>query len=83
MASSVSTIPTNDDDQRQERYTNTTLNRGQLKDPDISGALDTLRIQYYYSQTQCEDGARDVRVFLIDSRSSSILRWLRVYFVGF
>ena len=46
MASSVSTIPTNDDDQRQERYTNTTLNRVQLKDPDISGALDTLRIQY-------------------------------------
>ena len=34
--------------------------RGQLKNHDISGALYTLRIQY--TQTQCEDGARDVRV---------------------
>ena len=30
--------------------------------PDISGALYTLRIQYWYTQTQFEDGARDVRV---------------------
>ena len=36
-------------------------NGGQLKNPDISGALYTLRIQYSYTQTQCEDGARDVR----------------------
>ena len=28
--------------------------------PDISGALYTLRIQYKYTQTQFEDGARDV-----------------------
>ena len=35
---------------------------GQLKNPGISGALYTLRIQYSYTQTQCEDGARDVRV---------------------
>ena len=34
----------------------------QLKNPDISGALYILRIQYSYTQTQCEDGARDVRV---------------------
>ena len=41
----------------------TPLNNGsQLKNPDISGALYTLRIQYSYTQTQCEDGARDVRV---------------------
>ena len=33
-------------------------NGSQLKNPDISGALYTLRIQYQY--TQCEDGARDV-----------------------
>ena len=66
MASSVSTIPTNDDDQRQERYTNTTLNRGQLKNPDKSGALYTLRIQYKCTQTLCGDGARDVSS-LIDS----------------
>ena len=26
---------------------------------DISGALFTLRIQYEYSQTQCNEGARD------------------------
>ena len=39
-----------------------TSNRGQLKNPDISGALYTLRIQYWYTQTQFEDGARDVRV---------------------
>ena len=30
--------------------------------PDIFGALYTLRIEYQYTQTQCEDGARDVRV---------------------
>ena len=34
----------------------------QLKNPDISGALYTLRIQYLYTQTHCKDGARDVRV---------------------
>ena len=33
----------------------------QLKNADISGALYTLRIQYEYTQTQSEDGARDVR----------------------
>ena len=38
------------------------INGSQLKNPDISGALHTLRIQYLYTQTQCEDGARDVRV---------------------
>jgi len=37
-------------------------NGSQLKNPDISGALYTLRIQYSYTQTKCEDGARDVRV---------------------
>ena len=37
-------------------------NRGQLKNRDISGALYTLRIQYLDTQTQCEDGARDIRV---------------------
>ena len=36
-------------------------NRGELN-PEISGALYTLRIGYYYSQTQCEDGTRDVGV---------------------
>ena len=36
-----------------------------MKNPDISGALFTLRIQYYYTQTECEDGARDVRVLLL------------------
>ena len=37
-------------------------NRGHLKNPDTSGALYTLKIQYKYTQTLCEDGARDVRV---------------------
>ena len=37
-------------------------NRSQLKNPDTSGALDTLRNQYSYNQTQCEDGARAVRI---------------------
>ena len=37
-------------------------NRGQLKNSDISSALYTLRIHYQYTQTQCEDGTRDVRV---------------------
>ena len=41
---------------------NTTNNRGQLKNPDISGALHTLRFQYKYTLTQCGGGARDVRV---------------------
>ena len=40
----------------------TKCNGSQLKNPDISGVLYTLRIQYSYTQTQCEDGARDVRV---------------------
>ena len=37
-------------------------NGSQLKNPDISVALYALRIQYSYTQTQCEDGARDARV---------------------
>ena len=37
-------------------------NGSQFKNPYISGALYILRIQYSYTQTQCEDGARDVRV---------------------
>ena len=37
-------------------------NGSRLMNPDISWALYTLRIQYSYSRTQCEDGARDVRV---------------------
>ena len=37
-------------------------NGSQLKNPDISGALYTLRIQYSYTQTQFKDGARDVGV---------------------
>ena len=37
-------------------------NGSQLKNPGISGALYTLRIQYSYTQTQWEGGARDVRV---------------------
>ena len=41
------------------------INGSQLKNPDISGALYTLRIQYSYTQTQCENGARDVRVLLL------------------
>ena len=40
---------------------NTYCNGGQLKNPDISGTY-ALRIQHPYTQTQCEDGARDVRV---------------------
>ena len=30
--------------------------------PDLFGALCTLRIQYEYTQTKYEDGIRDVRV---------------------
>ena len=51
--------------QRKNYYV--TNNGGQIKNRDISGALYTLRIQYLCTQTECEDGARDVRVFLIDS----------------
>ena len=40
-------------------------NESQLKNLDISGALYTLRIQYEYIKTQCEGGARDVRVLLL------------------
>ena len=49
-----------------------TYNGSQLKNPDIFGALYTLRIQYY-TQTQCEDGARDVRVFLLNLVTSVAL----------
>ena len=45
-----------------ESYDMISYNGSKLKNPDISGALDTLRIQYSYTQTQCEDGAGDVRV---------------------
>ena len=38
------------------------INGSVLKNPEISGALYTLRIQYKYTQIQCEDGARDFRV---------------------
>ena len=44
------------------KYSDCGGNGSQLKNPDISGALSTLRIQYSYTQIQCEDGARDVRV---------------------
>ena len=37
-------------------------NGSQLMNPDISGALYTLRIQHKYTHTQCKDGAREVRV---------------------
>ena len=37
-------------------------NGSQLKNPDISGALYTLGIQFKYTQIQFEDDARDVRV---------------------
>jgi len=37
-------------------------NRGKLKNPYIFGALFTLKIPFKYTQTQCEDGARAVRV---------------------
>ena len=40
-------------------------NGSQLKKPNIFGTLNTLRIQYYYTQTQCGGGARDVRVLLL------------------
>ena len=48
-------------------------NGSQFKNPDISGALYTLRIQYSYTQTQCEDGARDVRVLLMTPVSCDVL----------
>ena len=38
------------------------IKRGQLKATDMFGALFTLRIQYKFSQTRCEDGARGVLV---------------------
>ena len=38
------------------------VNESVLKNPEISGALYTLGIQYLYTQIQCEDGARDFRV---------------------
>ena len=37
-------------------------NGSQLNNPNISGALYTLRFQYSYTQSQCEDGVRDVRI---------------------
>jgi len=43
-------------------WSKTSYNGSVLKNPEISGALYTLRIQYKYTQIQCEDGARDFRV---------------------
>ena len=42
-------------------------NGSQLKNPDISGALYKLKIQYSYTRTQCEDGDRDIRVLKLTS----------------
>ena len=47
---------------KRTRYLHIPSNGSKLRNPDISGALYTLRIQCSYTQTQCEDGARDVRV---------------------
>ena len=64
-----------------------TSNRGQLKNPDISGTLYTLRIQYWFTQTQNEDGARDRMLgSLIDSRYlfASVMRrtaWRTKFFL--
>ena len=44
--------------------------RGQLKNPAISGALFTLRLRYKYTQTQCEEGARDFRILQLTPFSS-------------
>ena len=38
------------------------INGSQSMNPDIFGALYTLKIQYLYTQTRYEDGARDVWV---------------------
>ena len=54
--------PGDESQQLSEISTITWNNGSQLKNPDISGALYTLRILYSYTQTHCEDGARNVRV---------------------
>ena len=54
------------------KYLRTACNGSQLKNPDISGALYTLRIQYWYTQAQCEDGAIESQGSLIDSRYKRI-----------
>ena len=41
---------------------NLSINGSVLKNPGISGALYTLRVQHKYIQIQCEVGARDFRV---------------------
>ena len=38
-------------------------NGSPFKNPDTSGAIFTLEIEYEYILTQCEDGARGVSVF--------------------
>ena len=47
------------------RHIYLSYNGSQLMNSDIYGALYTLRIQNSYTQTQCEDVARDVKVFLL------------------
>ena len=49
-------------------------NERQLKNSDISGTLYTLRIQYSYTQTQCEDGARDASVLRLTPVTSKKYR---------
>ena len=43
-------------------------NGSQLKNPDITGTIFTLSLSIRILNSQCVEGARDVRVFLIDSR---------------
>ena len=44
------------------------FNGSQLKNPGISGAIFTLSLNILILNSQSVEGARDVRVFLIDSR---------------
>ena len=41
------------------------VNGSQLKNPDISGAIFTSSLSIRILNSQCEDGARDVRVLLL------------------
>ena len=52
-------------DHRKDALHFTTYNQFNPNNVDISGALFILRIQYKFTQTQYEEGARDVNVIWV------------------
>ena len=56
-------------------------NRIQLKNPDISGAILILSLSILKLNSQCVEGARDVRILLIDP--DYFVEYMKISIFGF